>query len=57
MDTIAEITKVLRDLEQRRFYGGLEIKIESGNVVLIRKTETLKPNNFRNIRGEERAEK
>jgi len=51
MDTITVITKLLKDFEERRFYGGLEIKFESGRMVLIRKTETLKPDNFRNNRG------
>jgi hypothetical protein len=33
---------VLRDLEQQRFYGSLELKFEAGHVVLLRKTETIK---------------
>ena len=52
MDTIAVITRLLRDLEQRRFYGGLEIKFEAGRVVVMRKSETIKPNNLRTNRGE-----
>ena len=51
MDTIAVITKLLRDLEQRRFYGGLEIKFESGRVIYIRRIETLKPDNLRDNQG------
>jgi len=52
MDTIVVITGLLRDLEQRRFYGSLEIKFESGHLVWIRKTETIKPQDCRNNRGE-----
>ncbi len=51
MDTIAVITKLLRDFEQQRFYGGLEIKFESGRMVLIRKTENIKPEDRRDDRG------
>jgi hypothetical protein len=35
---------LLNDLERAGFWGSLEIKLEAGNVVLIKKTETLKPN-------------
>lgn len=34
---------LLSELERTRFYGTLEMKFEAGHVVLIRKTETLKP--------------
>ena len=49
-----ELTDILRDLERSRFFGTLELKFESGRVVLVRKTETLKPatSNYRNNRGE-----
>ena len=45
-------TALLHDLERAAFWGSLEIKLEAGNVVLIKKTETLKPNQ-RNNRGDE----
>ena len=45
-------TNILKELERERFYGSLEIKFEAGRVVLIRKTETIKPNNHRDNRGE-----
>ena len=45
-------TALLADLEKAGFWGSLEIKFEGGNVVLIKKTETLKPNQ-RNNRGNE----
>ena len=38
-----ELTELLRQLEAARFYGLLELKFESGHVVLLKKTETLKP--------------
>jgi hypothetical protein len=38
-----ELVQMLRQLEQSRFYGSLEMKFESGQVVLLKKTETLKP--------------
>ncbi len=44
-------TEILRELERNRFYGSLEIKFEAGRVVLIRKTETIKPQDCRNNRG------
>jgi hypothetical protein len=45
---------LLRSLEQSRFYGTVELKFESGRVVLIRKSETIKPstNDWRDNRGE-----
>jgi hypothetical protein len=48
------VNEILRSLEQSRFYGTVELKFESGRVVLIRKTETIKPtaNDCRNNRGE-----
>jgi hypothetical protein len=44
------IQKVVTELETRRFFGTLEIKFEAGRVVLLRKSETLKPN-CRDSRG------
>ena len=38
-----ELTELLRELEATRFFGSLELKFESGHVVLLKKTETLKP--------------
>ena len=49
------VNEILRSLEQSRFYGTVELKFESGRVVLIRKTETLKPSaDCRDNRGEDR---
>ncbi len=38
------VAALLSDLERQKFFGSLELKLESGRVVLIRKTETIKPN-------------
>jgi hypothetical protein len=40
---MSELIQLLRQLEQSRFYGSIELKYEAGRVVLIRKSETLKP--------------
>lgn len=48
-----ELAQLLRQLEATRFYGTLELKIEAGHVVLLKKTETLKPtqDSYGNNRG------
>ncbi len=38
-----ELTQLLGDLQAARFYGTLELKLEAGHIVLLKKTETLKP--------------
>jgi hypothetical protein len=38
-----DIPTLISDLERSRFYGSIELKYEDGRLVLIRKTETLKP--------------
>lgn len=38
-----KITEMISTLERSHFYGSLELKYEDGRLVLIRKTETLKP--------------
>jgi|HubBroStandDraft_6_1064221.scaffolds.fasta_scaffold1884135_2 hypothetical protein len=38
-----EMVQLLRQLEESRFYGAVELKYEAGRVVLIRKSETFKP--------------
>lgn len=47
------LDQLLLELERQRFYGSLEIKLEGGKVVLLRKTETIKPTeeNRRDNRG------
>jgi hypothetical protein len=48
------LNDLLRSLEQSRFFGTVELKFEAGRVVLIRKTETMKPStsDCRENRGE-----
>lgn len=50
-----ELTNLLAALEQQRFFGTLEVKIEAGRVVLMRKTETIKPD-CRDPRGRNHAD-
>lgn len=47
------VTELLRNLEQTRFYGSVELKYEAGRVVLVRKSESLKLSepDYRNSRG------
>jgi hypothetical protein len=43
---------LLTDLQRQRFFGSIELKLEAGHVVLIRKTETIKPSDdHRDNRG------
>ena len=46
------IITLLRDFERQKFFGSVELKIEAGRVVLMRKIETLKPNDCRESLGE-----
>ncbi len=40
---IHHIPEVLRELESSKFYGSLELKYERGMLVMVRKTETYRP--------------
>jgi hypothetical protein len=46
----AFVLRLLQQMEARREYGGIELKIEAGHVVLVRKIETRKFSG-RNERG------
>jgi hypothetical protein len=35
--------EILRSLGAQGFWGGLEIRFEAGKIVLLKKTETIKP--------------
>lgn len=50
---MSELTELLRQLEQSRFYGSLEVRFEAGHVTVIKKTESIKPgvSDHRNNRG------
>jgi hypothetical protein len=37
-----ELFRLLKALIEKRFFGSIEIKFESGKIVLIRKTESIK---------------
>lgn len=37
-----KLVKLLSELMDHNFYGAVEIKFEAGNVVIIRKTESIK---------------
>lgn len=58
MNTVSQLEKLFRDIESNRFYGTVELKFESGRLVLIKKTESIKPvggqgsidNHYRNSR-------
>lgn len=47
------IGPLVEELQSQRFYGSLEIKLEAGRIVLLRKTETIKlsESDYRNNRG------
>ena len=48
----AELIDLLAKLEADRFYGSMELKFEAGKLVMVKKTETLKPAElFRDNRG------
>jgi hypothetical protein len=43
--TAGDVAVLVDELERGRFFGSLELKFEAGQVVLLRKTETIKPKN------------
>jgi hypothetical protein len=43
---------LIRRLASEHFYGSITIKFESGRVVILKKEETIKPNNYRDNRGD-----
>lgn len=47
---------LLREFEREKLYGSVEIKYESGRVVLIKKSETIKPA-LRDSRGDGEGER
>jgi hypothetical protein len=48
-----ELIQLLRQLEQWRFYGSVEVRFEAGQITVIKKTESIKPGvgDHRNNRG------
>ena len=51
IDPAAEL--LMREFQRDRLYGSIEIKYEAGKVVLIRKSESIKPSSDRDNRDEE----
>jgi hypothetical protein len=50
------VHSLITELEADRFYGNVELRFEAGKVVLLKKTETIKPNNgYRDNRGKDDA--
>lgn len=49
-----ELLELLHKLEASRFFGSVEVKFEAGQVIVIRKTESIKPGagDQRNNRGQ-----
>lgn len=47
---------LLFEMEHNSQYGEVVIKYEAGKVVLMKRTETLKPSSYRDIRGDEAVE-
>lgn len=55
-DVDPAVEMLLREFQREHLYGTLEVKYEAGRVVLIRKTESIKPAEYRINRGEGDAE-
>ena len=51
-----EAIALLRKLSRDRFFGAVTIKFESGNIVVLKKEETIKPQPCRDHRGETHAD-
>jgi len=47
-----QIFALFRQLAKEHFYGSVTLKFESGQVVILKKEETIKPHNYRDNRGE-----
>jgi len=47
-----ETFALIRRLASEHFYGSITLKFENGQVVVLKKEETIKPKNYRDNRGE-----
>jgi hypothetical protein len=50
----SKLSEIVDELARNKFFGSLELKFEAGQVVLLRKIETIKPANaaaHRDTRG------
>lgn len=48
---------VLREFERDRLYGEVVVKYEAGRVVIVKRTESIKPADNRNNRNEDDTER
>ena len=48
---LESVQRILNGLSKQRFYGSVELRFEAGQVVLLRKSETIKPE--RDNRGDD----
>ena len=42
-----DIIPLLRQAEETEYYGSVELKYEHGEIVIVKRSETLKPADFR----------
>jgi hypothetical protein len=47
---MSQVVKMITELEGSSFYGDVTLKFENGEIVLILKTEKIKPNHENKIR-------
>lgn len=48
---------VLREFERDKLYGEVVVKYEAGRVVIVKRTESIKPADNRNTRNEDEHER
>lgn len=51
--TASDVSHLLNQLQSERFYGAVTLKFEAGQIVIIKKEQTLKP---RDLSGQPRSE-
>lgn len=42
MDKLKVLIKIIEELIKNKFYGRLELKFESGNIIILKKEESIK---------------
>jgi hypothetical protein len=52
---LLSVRRLISALQQQGFFGTLELKFEGGAVVLLRKTENIKPSSYRDNRDQTNA--
>lgn len=57
LSAVEQARGLISELEQGRFFGSLEVKFEAGRIVLLRKTETIKPIECRDTRGKQNGQR